>query len=189
MPCTDSSASVVYLSLETRRTAFEVGGWYPEKLGVSVAIALTSNRLHIFTEKDIGKLAALLAAAECVIGYNVVDFDFKVLAGCRGANLENVRCLDLMKNIESAAGRRVSLGSLRTATLKTAQVSNGLENVQLWKKRQIAKVIEDCCNTVLAIKALHEYGRDHDELFYSRDNGPRRKRIKVNWDHPKREQA
>lgn len=178
----------VYLHLETLRTAYEVGGWYHEKLGVSVAVALTANRLRVFTEKNINKVAALLANAELVIGYNLVDFDFKVLSGYRGMKLHRVRHLDLKQSAEDGAKVRVMLGSLTSATLGTVIEGGGLEMVSLWKEGAVEKVVERCCNVVLAIKALHEYGCDQGHVFYFPSESKHRKRIEVDWVMPSKKQ-
>ena len=96
------NAGVIYLDVEIQRTAPEVGGWDNlHKVGVAVAVALSAetNQLHIFTEKEIKKLSPLLQAADCVIGYNIVNFDFKVLNGYRQMSLDHVKCFDLMGSV------------------------------------------------------------------------------------------
>ncbi len=173
--------SVVYLNLETQRTALDIGGWYPDKMGVSVAVALAADRLHIFTEGDIEQLVPMLESAGCVVGWNIKEFDFRVLAGCRGVDLERVRCLDLMEEMERATGTRMMLSAVSAATLGIEPGTAGVEMVKLWKAGKVEKVVEGCCNGVLAIKALHEYGLRHGEVFFRPRNGKRRAKIAVNW--------
>ena len=178
------NAGVIYLDVEIQRTAPEVGGWDNlHKVGVAVAVALSAetNQLHIFTEKEIKKLSPLLQAADCVIGYNIVNFDFKVLKGYRQMSLEHVKCFDLMTDIASVTGFRLPLASLRAATLRAAPQTDGRDMIKLWKKGKIEKVIEGCCNDVLAMRSLHEYGMAHGEVFYFKADSKRRKRIKVKW--------
>lgn len=179
------NAGVIYLDIEIQRTAPEVGGWDNlHKVGVAVAVAFSAetNQLHIFTEKEIKKLRALLEAANCVIGYNIVNFDFKVLKGYRQMSLDHVKCFDLMTDIASVTGFRIPLASLRAATLRAAPQRDGLDMIKLWKKGKIEKVIEGCCNDVLAMRSLHEYGITHGEVFYFPGDSKRRRRIKVAWD-------
>jgi DEAD/DEAH box helicase domain-containing protein len=174
-------ADSIYLDLETQRTALDVGGWYPDKMGVSVAVVLVANRLRIFTEQDIDQLLPILESAGCVVGWNIKAFDFKVLGGGRGVDLERVRCLDLMEEMEKTTGQRLMLSSVSAATLGIEPNTDGLEMVKLWKAGRVEKVIEGCCNGVLTIKALHEYGLLHSEIFFRPRNGKRRVKIAANW--------
>ncbi len=178
--------SFVYFTLGTQRTGIDVEGWYPHKMGVSVAVAVTPNRLHVFTEHDIQQLVPMLESARCVVGWNIKEFDFKVLAGDPDVHFERVRCLDLMAEVEQITGMRVGLSSVSAATLGTEPGSDGLGLIKLWKAGRIEKVIEGCSNGVLNIKALHEYGRDRGELFYFPPDSKRRKKIKVDWATPKK---
>ena len=178
--------SFVYLNVETQRRAIDVDGWYPHKMGVSIAVALAANRLHIFTENDIQQLVPVLESARCVVGWNIKGFDFKVLAGYRSVNLERVWCLDLMEEVGKITGIRAMLSAVSAATLGTEPSTDSLELIKLWKAGKIEKVVEGCCDGVLTIKALHEYGRDHGELFYFLGSSKRRKRIKVDWTTPKK---
>jgi DEAD/DEAH box helicase domain-containing protein len=179
--------NLVYLDLEIQRTAEEAGGWKNlHKLGISVAVALSANQLHIFTANEVKELAAFLKAADCVVGYNIRDFDLKVLGGYRGVKTDGIKYLDLMWEIADITGFRIPLASLRAATLGTTPQTDGLELIKLWKKGKIEKVIEGCCNDVLAIGQLHEYGVAHGELFYFKGDSKQRKKIKVDWSSPKR---
>ena len=176
------SKNPVYLDVEIQRTAEEAGGWQNlHKLGISVAVALSANQLQIFTEKEVKKLAAVLEAADCVVGYNIRDFDLKVIGGYRGVKTEGIKYLDLMWEIAKVTGFRIPLSNLRAATFGLAPQTDGLELIKLWKKGRIEKVIEGCCNDVLAIRQLHEYGIAHGEVFYFKANSKRRTKIKVDW--------
>ena len=68
------SSNFIYLNVECRRGVKDVGGWNPEKFGVSVAAALVDARLHLFTEENIAELVPLLKTAKAVVGYNLQGF-------------------------------------------------------------------------------------------------------------------
>ena len=173
---------IIYLDLETQRTADDAGGWDKlHKMGVSVAVALTSNELRVFTEKDIKGIVPLLESAKSVVGFNILRFDFKVLAGYQGIDLSKVKAVDMMVDVSEVSGHRIGIDALVEATLGITRDINGLDMVELWKKGRLEKVIEGCCNDVLMMKALHEYGCEHGKVFYYPEGSKRRKSIAVKW--------
>jgi len=176
-----NSSSSLYFNLETQRTANDAGGWYPEKMGVSVAVVLDGTQTRIFTEKDIGALAALLESADQVIGYNLEGFDLKVLSGYPEINVGKIRRLDLLQGLQKAAEKRVMLWSAVEATLGLTSESDGIQMVTCWKNGEIEKVIDHCTSVTRAIKSLHEYGREHGHVFYSPDEDGERHRLEVDW--------
>lgn len=178
-------AACVYLNIETRRTAGDVGGWYPEKLRISIAVAVTKCRLHVFTAHDTQRLMFVLESARCIVGWNIKGFDFKVLSGYPEVNFARVRCLDLVAVVEKAVGARAALSAVSAATLRTEAEPNSLEMVKLWGTGKVAQVIEGCCNTSLTLKAIHERGCCAGEVFYCPPGGKRRKRLNVNWAAPR----
>ena len=173
----------VYLDLETRRTAAEAGGWDKlEQLGVSIAVTITSDGPRVFTEDKIPKLAGVLAHAERIVGYNLRNFDLKVLEGYAGFSIGKARTVDLMDAVERAAGHRVSLQTLASATLGICLSRDSLDMVKCWKEGRMLDVIEGCSNDVFAIQALHEYAMKHGELFYFAHEDQQRERIAINKD-------
>lgn len=170
----------VYLDLETRRTAAEAGGWDKlEELGVSIAVAVASDGPHVFTEATIPRLARLLGHAERIVGFNLHNFDLKVLKGYAGFSVGQARTVDLLDEVELAAGHRVSLQGLASATLGITLSRDSLDMVKSWKDGRILEVIEGCSNDVFAIQALDEYVRAHGELFYVASEGQQRERIAI----------
>jgi len=182
-PTTNPGPSLVsiYLNLETQRTANDAGGWFPEKMGVSVAVVLDGTQTRIFTEKDISALAAVLESAERVIGYNLEGFDLKVLSGYPEIDLGRIRHLDLLQDLQRVAEKRVMLWSAVEATLGLTTESDGIQMVKCWKNGEIEKVIDHCSSVTRGIKALHEYGREHGHVFYSPDEDGERLRLEVKW--------
>lgn len=173
--------SFLYFNLETQRNAIDTEGWHPEKMGVSVAVALTDTGLDIFTDENINELVPLMESAGTVIGYNIELFDFKVLSGYPGISLDGVRRLDLIKELQRDCHVRVNLGAATAATLGVDQKGDGLEMVKLWKAGRIVPIIEHCVSTTLQIKALHEYGCEHGHIFHHREGSTENVQIDVNW--------
>jgi DEAD/DEAH box helicase domain-containing protein len=170
----------VYLDLETKSTAVEAGGWDKlDQLGVSIAVTITSDGPRVFTEDNIQKLVGVLARAERIVGYNIRDFDFKVLEGYVGFSIGQARIVDLLDEVERAAECRVSLQALASGTLGIHLSRDSLDMVKCWKDGEVLDVIEGCYHDVLAIKALDEYARENGVLFYFSPETQQRERIAV----------
>ena len=60
----------VFFDIETQNTFQEVGGRYPERLRLSVAVTYNSAdaAFHHYTEQNVAALVAELAAADLVVG-------------------------------------------------------------------------------------------------------------------------
>ena len=156
----------VYLDLETRRTADEVGGWDKlSELGVSVAVAITSAGPRVYTEETIQKLSDILARADRIVGYNLHNFDLKVLSGYAGFSIGNAQIVDLLDEVERTARYRVPLRLLASTTLSIDLHHDSLDMVNFWKSGRILDVIEGCGKDVFAIKALHEHACEKGALF------------------------
>ena len=174
----------VYLDVETQRTAEPVGGWDNlDKLGVSVAAAYSPflDQLWIFTEDNLADLTHILQGADLVIGYNLIKFDLMVLQGCKGVNVSNLRVCDIMLEVEKALGHRLPLANLRAATLGQNPQYDGLDMIKFWQNGEKEKVLEGCCNDVLAMHALHQYGITHGEVLYYAGPTQQLTKLKVNW--------
>jgi len=175
---------LIYLDVETQRTAASVGGWDKlDKLGVSVAVTYSPKlyELKIFAEHNLDELSAILHEADTVVGYNVIDFDFKVLQGYKQADVSNLHVFDLMLEIQKALGHRLPLSNLRAATLGYAPQYDALDMVKFWVLGDMEKVFEGCCSDVLAMLALHQYGITHGEVLYFAGADKRLTKLKVDW--------
>src|ERR1700734_2247952 len=98
-----SSPNLVYFDLETQKSAAEVGGWHNKKamkMSLGVTYSTVRGTYEIYREEDVEKLIQELQRADRVIGYNVIDFDFEVLAPYAVFDLSQVPVLDLMRDGE-----------------------------------------------------------------------------------------
>lgn len=172
--------ATVYLNVATRRTAAEAGGWDKlEQLGVSIAVTIATDGPRVFTEDKILKLAGVLAHAERIVGYNLRNFDLKVLEGYDGFSIGKACTVDLLDAVERAVGCHVPLQTLASATLGIGLPRDSLDMVKCWKEGRVLDVIEGCSDAVFAIKALDEYARKHGELFYFSSESQQRERISL----------
>ena len=172
-------APPLFFHLVTQRNSLDVEGWYPERMGMALGVVFCGSRLKVFAETDLPELMATLAGAERVVGWNLVGFDFVVLSGYPDFRVNTVNYLDLLLEVEAKTGRRVQLDSLVGATLKTEPIPDGLSGVDLYKSGRIDRVVENCANTVMAIKELHQHGVQHGYVLCSPTEGGASLRIEV----------
>jgi len=173
----------IFFDLETQRSFQEVGGREHIKLlrvSVAVTFSTATNDFRAYTEKDVTTLIAELKAAERVIGFNVLNFDYQVLKAYTAERLSDLPTLDLLEEVYNKLGFRVGLDALAHATLGANKSADGLAAIRWFREGQIDKLIAYCRDDVAITKQLYEFGRDNKfVLFVDRDG--RKKRINVNW--------
>jgi DEAD/DEAH box helicase domain-containing protein len=175
--------NIVYFDLETQKSAADVGGWNRKrdmKMSVGVTYSTGEGAYRIFGETQVHDLIKQLTRAELVIGFNILNFDYEVLAGYSPLDLRAVPTLDLMVDLEAKLGHRLSLDALAKATLQAPKIADGLQALKWWKEGKLIEIAEYCCFDVKITKALHEYGQAAGEVFYVDRMGQKRN-VKVQW--------
>jgi DEAD/DEAH box helicase domain-containing protein len=149
----------IYLDVEVQRTADEAGGWHRDAFRKrSLAVAVTWCKQHGYRdyfEQDVRQLLRDLRAAQCVVGYCCLSFDYEVLRGHH--RFRTPPTIDLFKIVSFAQGFRVSLDSLVRGTFGRRRSSDGNRNTELWKKGKTEAVVRACRRDVLLIRRLHEH--------------------------------
>jgi hypothetical protein len=175
---------IVYFDLETQRTANDVGGWdkkHEMKMSVGVTFSTAEDKYEIFPESRVDDLIKRLQRADLVVGYNVIRFDYEVLMGYTVLSLpEQLRTLDLLVDIEKAAGHRLKLEDVAQGTLGVGKIAEGLDAIRWWREGRVLEVAEYCCFDVKVTKLVHEYGAANKELFFS-DRFGRKQRLEIRW--------
>ncbi len=176
---------IVYFDLETQRTANDAGGWDKKRdMGISLAVTYStaSEEYRIFSEKDVNALVDQLVRADLVVGFNVINFDYEVLAAYTILDLAHTtRTLDLLVEIEKKLGHRLSLDSIASATLGVGKTGDGLDAIRWWREGRLLEIAEYCCFDVKCTKLVHEYGAKHHVLQFV-DKFQNRRSVQVDWD-------
>lgn len=176
--------NLVYFDLETQRTANDVGGWEKKRdmgmsLGVTYSTALGEYR--IYNEKRVNELIDQLLKADLVVGFNVINFDYEVLMGYTILDLPHqCRTLDLLAEIETKLGHRLSLDAVATASLGIGKTGDGLDAIRWWREGRLLPIAEYCCLDVKCTKLVHEYGIAHKKLFFT-DRFQQKRSVAVEW--------
>ena len=173
----------VFFDLETQKSFQEVGGRDNLKLlrmSIAVTFSTFTNEFKSYTEKDAVALIADLKAAERVVGFNVLNFDYPVLKAYTNERLSELPTLDLLEDVYNKLGFRVSLDGLATATLGANKSANGLLAIQWFREGKIDELIAYCRDDVAITKKLFEFGRDNRYVAYV-DRYGKKKQVAVNW--------
>lgn len=173
----------VILDVETIRTFSEVGGYNPEKLGVSFCGTIirqglpedgeiNEQRLELF-EKDLDQLWPILEQTDVIIGYNLDNFDIPTLKPYYSGEINSFPTLDLMNRIKDSAGHRVSLDAVAQETLGTEKTGHGLDAINYYHTGQLDKLAAYCMQDVAITRDLYDYGRRHGHVkFLNKWNNP-----------------
>tara|TARA_Y100000310_G_scaffold293680_1_gene323449 strand:- start:714 stop:1346 length:633 start_codon:yes stop_codon:yes gene_type:complete len=144
---------IAYLDCETQFLANEIEGGFsnPQGMGLTVLCIRYAQVTHIYTpeEKAIKSIGiapsfllttkeacqTILDDAECIVSFNGIRFDYKVLEGV-GFDTEDweEKSYDILVQFHTAKGFRVSLDKLAGANLKDQTKSmDGIKAVKTWR--------------------------------------------------------
>ncbi|MBU3664706.1 MAG: helicase [Chthoniobacterales bacterium] len=184
--------NIVYFDLETQRTANDAGGW-DKKAAMGMTVGATystaTGQYAVYGENRVHDLVAQLQAADMVVGFNVVNFDYEVLMGYTVIDLaHSVPTLDLMVSLEQRIGHRIGLDAVAQSTLGCGKTADGLDAIKWWRQGRKLDVARYCCFDVKVTRTVHEFGLANGHVFYQ-DRLGRRQRVEVDWHGPGRERA
>jgi DEAD/DEAH box helicase domain-containing protein len=175
--------NIVFFDVETQRSFDEVGGRHNiRKLGLSVAVTYSTAAaaFHHYTEQTVADLVAELKAADRVVGFNVLRFDYEVLRAYTADKLDRIPTVDMLDHIHKRLGFRVSLDNLAGATLGTSKSADGLQAVRWYKEGRMQEILDYCQQDVEVTRQLYEYGQQFKHLKY-RDRNWRVQMVPVSW--------
>jgi DEAD/DEAH box helicase domain-containing protein len=171
------------LDLETQRSAAEVGGWHrADQMRVSCGILYDSRKDTFieYLEDQIMQLIEDLQNIDLIVGFNIKRFDYLVLKGYSNFDFSTLNTLDILEDIHTYLGFRLSLAHLALETLGATKQADGLQALRWWKEGRIRDIIDYCKMDVQLTRDLYLFGRTNGHLiFCNRDQ--KRIRIPVDW--------
>ncbi|MCX7888066.1 MAG: helicase [Verrucomicrobiae bacterium] len=174
---------IVYFDLETQHSAAEVGGWLHKrdmKMSLAATFSTAAGEYRIYDEARVQDLIRQLMRADLVVGFNILRFDYEVLAAYTPLDISQAPTLVLMLDLESKLGHRLSLEAVTTATLNAPKLADGMQALRWWKEGRLMELAEYCCFDVKLTKLIHEFGRTHGHVFYFDRFGQKRP-VNVRW--------
>ncbi len=186
--------NIVCFDLETRRSAAQVGGWGPEacaRMGVSVAVTYSSkdDAYRIYTEDQVGDLIAELQAADLVVGYNHLGFDYAVLQPFAFWSIAgSTRNLDLCTYLSERTGHRLKLDSVAKVTLGgCTKTADGTDALKWWAEYEqsgdpelMMQIARYCCFDVKVTMEVFKFGAREGYVLFDDKEG-KRARVEVDW--------
>jgi DEAD/DEAH box helicase domain-containing protein len=165
----------VVLDIETKNTFQEVGGYFTDKLQVSVVVAYyyDTDTYESYLEKDLPQLFRKLEQASRIIGFNSKGFDMPVLNNYYPGDLLQLPQLDMLEEIQKALGHRLKLDTIAEATLGSSKSAHGLLAVQWWKEGKIQEIIDYCQQDVKVTKEVYEFGLERGYVLFDDRTGAR----------------
>ncbi len=175
--------NIVYFDLETQKLFEEVGGRDASRLRLACAVTWSTarNDFAVYWERDAAALIAELKAADRVVGFNILKFDYEVLKPyAPNENLRAIPSTDMLQDIFHALNFRLSLDSLAQATLGVNKTADGTMSVTWFRNGELDKVAEYCKADVDITRRVYEFGREHGFVYYYSKLGSKLK-VAVNW--------
>lgn len=160
------------LDVETKKIFDEVGGYFPDQLGVSfVGVCAREGmsgkgEMLSFFEEDIPKLLELLDQADVVVGFNIDGFDMATLSPYYTGDIGKVPTLDLMLRVKDKIGHRISLDSLAQETLGAGKSGDGLDAIKYYRNGELDKLRDYCLRDVEVTRDLYDFGLKTGKVKY-----------------------
>lgn len=177
-----NSSGIVVFDLETQKLADEVGGWRNiAKMRVSLAVTYCQQGgFCTFSEDEVPKLVEQLKAAELVVGFNQMRFDYEVLTAYTKENLRTLPNLDILQHVESAIGFRLPLNHLAEITLGRQKSGHGTDAAAWFREGRMDLIEKYCRDDVRLTRDLYLFGLENGFLKYKRKDR-RIAQVIVDW--------
>ena len=151
---------------------------------MGLAVAVTWDRHNAFREwfeEDAQALVGELSGFDSVVGFNILNFDYKVIAAYQPnvAGLLKRKTLDILDYVHRALGFRISLDNLSRATLGRGKTATGEKAVEWWRQGKRDLVIKYCRADVELTRDLYTHGVTHGVIYYPSYGSNRA--LRVNW--------
>lgn len=162
----------VVLDVETQKTFDEVGGYFPDRLGISfvgVCVRDTTTgitEMQSYFEPDLPKLFPLLEKADVIIGFNVDNFDMQTFVPYYSADITKIPTLDIMLRIKDTTGHRISLDAVAQETLGAGKTGNGLDAIKYYKAKDWENLSKYCLKDVEITRDIYDFGLKHGKVKF-----------------------
>lgn len=154
----------VFFDVETKKSFDEVGGFFPEQLGISFVGACVrdstsgSGEMLGFFEHELSQLFPILEQADVLIGFNSENFDLPALRPYYTGDLSKLPHLDLLVRFKDATGHRVKLDIIAQETLGTGKSGDGLDAIKYYKEGRLEELKKYCLQDVAVTRDVYDHG-------------------------------
>lgn len=154
----------IILDVETQKTFDEVGGYFPDRLGISfVGVCVRDGfsgkgEMMGFFEPDLPKLFPMLEAADLIVGFNCDSFDMQTFLPYYKADISKMATLDLMLRIKDSVGHRIGLDAVAKETLGIGKNGDGLDAIKYFKNKDWDSLSKYCLQDVAVTRDIYDHG-------------------------------
>jgi len=158
----------IVFDIETSNIFSEVGSNNPADLAVSVVgvYEYENDRYNAFLVEEFNKLWPVIENADMFITFNGDHFDIPLLNKYYSGDLFKIKSVDLLREMQKAAGRRMKLDQIAEGTLGINKSGNGMDAIRWWRDGEIEKVKKYCLDDVRITKNLYEYALKNNKLIF-----------------------
>lgn len=182
----------ITFDIETKNLFQDVGSNDPADLDISVVCIHDSAKgdgpeaYSSFLEADFPKLWPIIEQADSLVTWNGDHFDIPLLNKYYPGDLNNIKSVDLMKEVQKTLGRRLKLDTVGEATLGRNKSGHGLDAIEWWRNGEIDKIIKYCIDDVKLTKELYDYALANKKLRYRELGALKDVRVDTkDWEVPK----
>lgn len=175
----------VVFDIETSNIFQEVGSNNPADLSISVVglYDYDTDKYETFLVEDFPRLWQIVEKTDMFITFNGDHFDIPLLNKYYAGDLTKIKSLDILKEMQKSAGRRMKLDQIAEGTFGIHKSGNGLDAIKWWRSGEIEKVKKYCLDDVRITKDVYEYALKNGKLIFK--EGPNLNEIKLdtsNWE-------
>ena len=173
-PAASPPAHFCVFDLETKKSAAEVGGWHrAERMGVSIGVVYDSreDRFFAYREHEMEELVERLFSCELVVGFNNLKFDNRVLSAYTGRDLSALPALDILHEIRTRLGYRLSLDRIAEHTLGRKKSASGLDALRWYAEGRFDLIEEYCVRDVEITRDVYLFGLKNGYLLFANKAG------------------
>jgi len=163
---------LVVFDVETKKAFDEVGGYKPEKLGVSISGVYFNDDesgetiFKGYREEEFPEMFKLFESADRIVGFNSVQFDMPTLTPYYVGDLLALPNLDIMVEMEKELGYRPGLDAVAKETLGVQKIGKGLDALEYYRDGEWEKLEKYCLKDVEVTRDLYYYGLKHKKLIF-----------------------
>lgn len=162
----------VILDVETKKTFDEVGGYFPDRLGISFVGACIregysgKGEMKSYFEKDIPQLLQLLEKADVLIGFNIDNFDMQTFVSYYTGDVSAFPTLDLMLKIQDSVGHRIGLDAVAKETLGIGKTGDGLDAIKYYNDKNWEALEKYCLQDVAVTRDIYDFGLNKGKVKF-----------------------
>jgi DEAD/DEAH box helicase domain-containing protein len=173
----------LFFDLETQKLSTDVGGWgnIPlMRISVAVVYDESLDEFRYYREEQALDLINDLKSADCIIGFNLLRFDWLVLSAYGDIDPLFPLTFDILAELYRDLGFRIKLDNLVSETIGQGKLADGFQAVKWFRQGEFDLLNEYCKNDVIVTRDLYNYGREK-AVVYFKDKYGEKHEVPVKW--------